>query len=117
MLISQDPLDKAFQALADSTRRAMLDRLTQGPATVSELAGPFDATLAAIVQHVQVLEHSGLIVTQKQGRSRVCRLSAEGLGQVERWLGDRRALWQSRFDRLGQLLEAPADDPDHEGTP
>ncbi len=106
MLNQSAALDRAFQALSDPTRRAMLDRLTRGPATVSDLALPFDVTLAAIVQHIQILESSGLIVTAKIGRTRTCRVSSETLARVEGWLTERRHIWESRFDRLGVLLES-----------
>jgi DNA-binding transcriptional ArsR family regulator len=111
MLNQHDSLDKAFQALSDGTRRALLDRLTRGPASVSELAQPFASSLAAIVQHVQVLEQSGLITTEKHGRTRTCRIAADGFGLVERWLSERRLLWECRLDRLGALLEGPEDGP------
>jgi len=99
-------LDLAFHALADATRRGILDRLSQGPASVSELAKPYGTSLAAIHQHVQVLEASGLIVTEKRGRTRECRISSEAVQRVEDWLSERRQLWESRFDRLGALLES-----------
>jgi DNA-binding transcriptional ArsR family regulator len=105
MLEYQDPLDKAFHALADATRRGILDRLSQGPASVSELARPYSASLAAIHQHVQVLEASGLILTEKRGRTRECRISSEAVRRVETWLSERRLLWEDRFDRLGRLVE------------
>ena len=105
MLEHSDPLDKAFHALADATRRGILDRLSQGPASVSELAKPYDATLAAIHQHVQVLEASGLVTTQKYGRVRQCSLSREAVLRVETWLSERRQLWEGHFERLGRLLE------------
>ena len=95
----------AFHALADGTRRAILERLSRGPASVSELAKPFETSLAAIHQHVQVLEASGLIATEKRGRTRECRISAETIMRVEHWLNERRQLWEQRFDRLGKLLE------------
>lgn len=98
-------LDMAFQALADATRRDILDRLSQGPASVSELAKPYASSLAAIHQHVQVLEASGLVLTEKRGRTRECRISSEAVQRVENWLSERRQLWDRRFDRLGQLLE------------
>jgi DNA-binding transcriptional ArsR family regulator len=101
-------LDMAFHALADATRRGILDRLSQGPASVSELARPYESSLAAIHQHVQVLEASGLIVTEKRGRTRECRISSEAVQRVENWLSERRQLWESRFDRLGILLESGA---------
>lgn len=100
-MLDQSPqLDRVFHALSDPTRRAVLDRLTQGPASVSELAAPFETTLAAIVQHVQVLEASGLITTEKIGRTRTCRVSAEAVARAERWLSERRELWEARLDRI-----------------
>jgi DNA-binding transcriptional ArsR family regulator len=98
-------LDLAFHALSDATRRGILDRLSRGPASVSELARPYQSSLAAIHQHVQVLEASGLIVTEKRGRTRECRIAGEAVQRVENWLSERRQLWESRFDRLGRLLE------------
>jgi len=98
-------LDMAFHALADGTRRAILDRLSRGPASVSELAQPFETSLTAIHQHVRVLEASGLIATEKRGRTRECRISTEAIARVEQWLSERRQLWEERFDRLGKLLE------------
>jgi DNA-binding transcriptional ArsR family regulator len=106
MLNQSAALDKAFHALSDATRRAMLDRLSRGPATVSDLARPFATTLACIVQHIQVLEGSGLILTAKVGRTRTCRVSKQAVAQVEEWLSARRRLWEDRFDRLGVLLQA-----------
>lgn len=116
MLEQSRTLDRVFHALSDATRRAMLERLTGGPASVSELAAPFEATLAAIVQHVQVLEASGLIVTEKVGRTRTCRISPEAAARAEQWLSERRHLWEDRFDRLGALLEG-ADAPPQEAKP
>jgi DNA-binding transcriptional ArsR family regulator len=106
MLEYQDNLDRAFQALADATRRGILDRLSRGPASVSELAKPYSSTLAAIQQHVQVLEASGLVVTEKRGRTRECRISSDAVLRVERWLSERRLLWEYRFDQLGKLVES-----------
>jgi DNA-binding transcriptional ArsR family regulator len=105
MLKQDRALDRTFHALSDSTRRALLDRLATGPASVSELAGPFETSLAAIVQHVQVLEACGLITTEKIGRSRTCRLSRKAVLRAEQWLTERRQLWDTRFDRLGAILE------------
>lgn len=110
MLEQTDALDKAFNALADSTRRSIIDRLTRGPASVSELAAPFPFSLAAIQQHVQLLEASGLITTEKRGRVRECRISTDAIAQVEQWLSERRLLWEHRFDRLGKLLESQEND-------
>jgi len=106
MLNQSHFLDRTFHALSDGTRRALLDRLAKGPASVSELAEPFGSSLAAIVQHVQVLEASGLITTDKTGRTRTCRVSPDGVLRAEQWLSDRRKLWEVRFDRLGAILEA-----------
>jgi DNA-binding transcriptional ArsR family regulator len=105
MLKYQDNLDRAFHALADATRRGILDRLSRGPASISELAKPYASTLAAIQQHVQVLEASGLVVTEKRGRTRECRISSAAVLRVERWLSERRQLWEYRFDQLGRLVE------------
>ncbi|ACK51738.1 transcriptional regulator, ArsR family [Methylocella silvestris BL2] len=99
-------LDRAFHALADATRRGILERLSRGPASVSELAKPYSLSLAAIHQHVQVLEASGLVVTEKHGRTRECRISGEAVLRVEIWLSERRLLWEDRFDLLGKLLES-----------
>jgi DNA-binding transcriptional ArsR family regulator len=113
MIEQSEALDSAFHALADATRRGILDRLTRGPASVSELARPYSSSLAAIHQHVRVLEASGLIVTTKVGRTRTCHIATEALGRVEQWLNERRQLWESRFDRLGSLLEEPGHAPTH----
>lgn len=115
MLECSKQLDRIFHALADPTRRALLDRLTRGPASVSELAAPFETTLAAIVQHVQVLEASGLIATEKIGRTRTCRVSAEAVSRAERWLSERREFWEARFEQLGALLEGEEAPPDQAG--
>jgi len=111
MLEQAEALDRAFHALSDPTRRALVSRLTAGPASVSDLARPFDATLASIVQHVQVLEASGLITTEKVGRTRTCRISADAVARVEGWLSERRRTWERNFDRLGALLESGASSP------
>jgi DNA-binding transcriptional ArsR family regulator len=103
-------LDLAFQALADPSRRAMVDRLVQGPATVSELARPLAMSLPGVMQHLAVLEASGLVVSEKIGRSRTCRIEPKVLTQAEHWIAERRALWERRLDRLGQFLEETKDD-------
>jgi len=97
-------IDRVFHALGDPTRRAMVERLSQGPVSVSTLAGPLAITLAAVVQHLQVLEASGLVRTEKVGRVRTCRIEAAGLSVAEQWISDRRAVWERRLDRLGELL-------------
>jgi DNA-binding transcriptional ArsR family regulator len=104
----RDPLDLAFQALADPTRRGMLDRLSRGPATVGELARPLHMSLPAVLQHVQVLEASGLVRSQKVGRVRTCVLAPEALTGAEQWISARRTTWERRLDRLGDYLEATA---------
>jgi DNA-binding transcriptional ArsR family regulator len=108
-------IDAVFRALGDPTRRAMVDRLAHGPLTTSELAAPYAVSLAAIVQHLQVLEASGIVQTQKVGRVRTCALAPGGLQPAERWLAERRTQWERRFDRLADVLADPAcadDTPD-----
>lgn len=97
-------IDRIFHALGDPTRRTMVERLSEGPASVSSLAEPLKITLAAVVQHLQILEESGLVRTEKIGRVRTCRVEPAGLSVVEKWVTDRRTLWEKRFDRLGDLL-------------
>ena len=97
-------IDRVFHALGDPTRRAIVEKLSQGPISVSRLAEPLDVTLAAVVQHLQVLEESGLVQTEKVGRVRTCRIETAGLSAAEKWIGDRRSMWERRFDRLGDLL-------------
>jgi DNA-binding transcriptional ArsR family regulator len=106
MPTSRAQVDRVFHALGDPTRRAIVERLSEGAVSVSSLAKPLDMTLAAIVQHVQVLEKSGLVRTTKVGRVRTCRLEPKGLSIAERWIEDRRFLWDRRLDRLGALLES-----------
>ena len=107
MLSQQGHVDRVFHALGDPTRRAMIEKLSKGPITVSRLAKPLDITLAAVVQHLQILEKSGLVRSEKVGRVRTCRIEAKGFSVVERWIADRRSLWEARFDRLGELLAEP----------
>lgn len=103
-------IDRVFHALGDPTRRAILEKLSQGPISVSKLAAPLDITLAAVVQHLQVLEESGLVRTEKLGRVRTCRLEPGGLSVAEQWIGDRRSTWERRLDRLGDLLAESGED-------
>ncbi len=107
MLYRPEALDRAFHALSDPSRRQMVDRLAEGPASVSELARPLQMTLAAVVQHVQVLEGSGLVESRKTGRVRTCSINEDALRSAEQWLTDRRTVWQCRLDRLGAVLEEP----------
>jgi DNA-binding transcriptional ArsR family regulator len=98
-------LDLAFQALADPTRRRMVARLSRGPASVSELAQPLPISLPAVLQHLQMLEASGLVRSEKKGRVRTCRIEPRALGQAEQWIAEQRALWEGRLDRLEDYLE------------
>jgi DNA-binding transcriptional ArsR family regulator len=104
MLEQRGSLDRVFHALSDPSRRAMLERLSRGPASVSQLAEPLDMTLAAVVQHLQVLEASGVVRTEKIGRVRTCRIEPKLLSTAENWIAKRRALWERRLDLLGELL-------------
>lgn len=99
------PLDRVFHALADPTRRKMVERLTKSPASVSDLAAPLEMTLAAVVQHVQVLEACGVVRTEKIGRVRICRIEPKALSAAEKWFHDRRALWERRLDLLEDVLK------------
>jgi DNA-binding transcriptional ArsR family regulator len=101
---ASDRLDRAFAALADPSRRGMIDRLSRGPASVSELAEPLAMALPAVLKHLQVLETSGLVASEKAGRVRTYRLEAAALRQLERWVAQRSALWNRRFDRLERFL-------------
>src|SRR5579863_7365563 len=104
MLNQTIDLNRTFQALADKSRRAMVERLTLGPASVSELAEPLAMSLAAVVQHVQVLEACGVVKTRKVGRTRMCRIEGAAMTAAERWITDRRRGWEARLDRLGDVL-------------
>jgi DNA-binding transcriptional ArsR family regulator len=112
MLNYAPDLDKVFQALADPGRRLMVERLSQGPASVSELGRPLDMSLAAVLQHVQVLEACGLIKSQKLGRTRTCSINSATLRSAEGWIAERRTMIERRLDRLGQYLAETADQPD-----
>jgi len=102
-------VDRVFQALGDPTRRAILEKLSQGPISVSRLAEPLGITLAAVVQHLQVLEASGLARTEKTGRVRTCSIEPAGLSVAAQWIADRRSTWERRLDRLGDLLAEPEE--------
>jgi DNA-binding transcriptional ArsR family regulator len=104
-MLNQSPLDLAFAALADPTRRAIVERLARGPASVSDLARPFDMSFPAVMQHLAVLESSGLVRSEKAGRVRTCRIRPEALSEAEHWINARRAEWEQRLDRLGHYLE------------
>lgn len=104
-------VDRLFQALGDPTRRAMLDRLSEGSLSVSQLAGPLGITLTAVTQHLQILEECGLAHTEKVGRVRTCRVGSEGFDALERWIKEHRTIWERRLDRLGALLEEESTAP------
>jgi DNA-binding transcriptional ArsR family regulator len=109
MLNQRANVDRVFHALGDPTRRAIVEKLSEGPISVSRLAKPLEITLAAVVQHLQVLEKCGLVHTRKVGRVRTCRIEPKGLTVAEQWIDDRRSLWERRLNRLGNLL-ADADE-------
>lgn len=104
MLNNHAPLDRVFQALADPTRRDIVDRLTHGPASVSALAEPLAMSLPAVMQHLQVLEGCGLVRSEKAGRVRTCHIEPAALRAAEEWLAGRRTAWEKRLDRLGGYL-------------
>jgi DNA-binding transcriptional ArsR family regulator len=106
MLQYRQPLDLAFQALSDPTRRRMVERLSAGPATVSELAEPLPMSMSAVVQHLKILEASGLVATEKVGRVRTCRVEPQALSAAERWINERRRSAEYSLDRLGAFLDA-----------
>lgn len=109
MPVPRANVDLVFQALGDPTRRGILEKLSEGPVSVSRLAEPLEITLAAVVQHLQVLEESGLVHTEKLGRVRTCRIEPSGLAVAEQWIADRRSTWERRLDRLASLLAEPDD--------
>lgn len=116
MLNQQTALDLTFQALADPTRRAMVERLSRRPTSVSDLARPFEMSLPAVMQHLAVLEGSGLVVSEKVGRVRTCRIQPAALNLAEQWINDRRAEWEDRLDRLGDYLKQLKDNGDDHGS-
>jgi len=103
-------IDRVFHALGDPTRRAIVEKLSRGPISVSMLAKPLDISLAAVVQHLQVLEESGIVDTEKIGRVRTCRIRTQGLSVAEQWLDGCRKMWERRLDRLGELLAESEED-------
>lgn len=115
MAVATDPLSRVFHALADPTRRTMLEQLTQGPATVGALAAPHAMSRPAISQHLGVLESAGLVERTREGRCRQVTLRPEPLSSAETWVATHRARWQARFDRLDAVLAETAPD-DHVTT-
>jgi DNA-binding transcriptional ArsR family regulator len=119
MLNQSSDVDRVIGALADPTRRAIVERLGTAPASIKELAAPFSMSLPAVLQHVQVLERSGVVITEKVGRVRTCRLELEPLDNVQTWIAARRRNWERRLDRLGPVAAAQprTEPPDGERTP
>jgi DNA-binding transcriptional ArsR family regulator len=112
MLNYQASLDRAFLALADPARRSILERLSHGPASVGELAKPLPMSLPAVMLHLKVLEDSGLVKSEKKGRVRTCRADPKALSLAERWIAERRQMWERNLDRLGVFLDQTK--PEHE---
>lgn len=108
MANQQQPLDALFHALSDPTRRAVLQRLGEGSASVKDLSGPFSMALPSFLKHLAVLEDSGLITTQKSGRTRTCNLNKAAFAPVDDWLSSQKAMWTARTDRLAAFVEAKA---------
>lgn len=106
----QSSLDLMFQALADPARRSMVERLSRGAASVSELARPLDMSLPAVMQHLAVLEAGGIVTSEKVGRVRTCQIRPEALSMAEQWIHQRRTQWERRLDRLGDFLAAEEDE-------
>jgi DNA-binding transcriptional ArsR family regulator len=105
-------LDLMFQALADPARRSMVERLSRGPASVSELARPLAMSLPAVMQHLAMLEAGGIVSSEKIGRVRTCQIRPEALSLAEQWINQRRTQWERRLDRLGDFLADTADEED-----
>ena len=114
MLNYSEPVDMVFHALGDPTRRQIVDRLSRGPASVSELAAPLPISLPAVVQHLQVLQECGLVDSEKVGRVRTCRVRPATMRQAEHWIAERRAEWERRLDRLGEFLAEKNDEQEDE---
>ena len=111
-MLNQSPkLDRVFQALSDPSRRVMVEQLTRGPASVSALARPLTMSLPAVVQHLRVLEASGLVRSEKVGRVRTCRIEPAALRPAEQWITERRTTWERRLDRLGDYLAEHSEEP------
>jgi DNA-binding transcriptional ArsR family regulator len=116
MLNQSTELDRLFHALADPARRAMLERLAQGPAPVTELARPLPMSLPSAMQHLGVLEAAGLVRSEKVGRVRTCAMAAGALSEAERWITARRLEWERRLDRLGEYLKTIESEGDGDGS-
>jgi DNA-binding transcriptional ArsR family regulator len=116
MLNQSSDLDRLFHALADPARRAIVERLTRGPAPVTELARPLPMSLPSAMQHLGVLEEAGLVRSEKVGRVRTCTIEPRALSQAEQWINARRIEWEHRFDRLGEYLKTLAAEGDNDGS-
>jgi len=114
---TQPTIDRIFRALGDPTRRAMIEKLGAAPISVSRLAEPFGITLAAVVQHIQILEECGLVQTEKHGRVRTCRIQPAGLQVAAQWIAERKSPWELRLDKLGELLAEPEQNPAEDAEP
>jgi DNA-binding transcriptional ArsR family regulator len=114
MLNEKPDLDRLFHALSDPARRAMIARLSRGPAAVSELARPLPMSLPAAMQHLGVLEAAGLVRSAKVGRVRTCAIQAATLSLVEQWINARRREWEQRLDRLGEYLASMQAEEEHD---
>jgi DNA-binding transcriptional ArsR family regulator len=117
MLNQMTDLDRLFHALSDPARRAMLERLSRGPAPVSELARPLPMSLPAAMQHLGVLEAAGLVRSEKVGRVRTCAIEPGALSRAEQWINARRSEWEQRLDRLGTYLKTLETEGDGHGSP
>jgi DNA-binding transcriptional ArsR family regulator len=116
MLNQSTELDHLFHALADPARRAMLERLSRGPAAVSELARPLPMSLPSAMQHLSVLEAAGLVRSEKVGRVRTCAIEPKALSHAEQWINARRSEWEHRFDQLGEYLKTLESKGDGDGS-
>ena len=116
MLNQSIDLDRLFHALADPARRAIVERLSRGPAAVSELARPLPMSLPAAMQHLGVLEGAGLVRSEKVGRVRTCAIEPRALSQAEQWINARRIEWEHRLERLGEYLKSPENEGDGDGS-
>ena len=105
MATARIPVDRVFHALGNLSRLSIIERLSRGPADVSALADGLGITLAGVVQHLKILEESGLTRTEKKGRVRTCRIEPKGMALAEEWIASRRAVWERRYQRLGEMLE------------
>jgi len=116
-MLNQSPdLDRLFHALADPARRAIVERLSRGPAQVSELARPLPMSLSAAMQHLGVLEAAGLVRSEKIGRIRTCAIEPQALSHAEQWINARRIEWEHRLDRLGEYLKSLENEGDGNGS-